>query len=126
MENKVDFLKIPRLNEVEQEILDAHPILAYRIKHFTEGINVRGILDSDSTKCAIVLDDSVIGGEMHFPCVIYMREKGKAIGKVGPNMRRERVEWFKNHNSHNDKICKANCLDVCISYNNKYREFHPE
>lgn len=126
MENKVDFLQIPRLSEVPQYILDAHPILAYRVKNFTQGINVRGITDKDSTKCAIVLDDSVIGGEMHFPCVIYMREKGKAIGKVGPNMRMERKKWHDEHNTHKDPICKANCLDVCISYNNKYREFHPE
>ena len=31
---------IPRLNEVEDYIKDAHPILKYRINHFSKGINV--------------------------------------------------------------------------------------
>ena len=113
---------IPRLNEVEDYIKDSHPILKYRINHFSEGINVRGLVDSDSKKCAIVLDDSIIGGEYFFPCVIYMREQGESIGKVGPNMRKERFEWFKTHNTHTDDICKNNCLDVCRDINNKIRD----
>lgn len=113
---------IPRLNEVEDYIKDAHPILKYRINHFAKGINVRGIIETDSKKCAIVLDDSIIAGSLNFPCVIYMREKGEPIGKVGPNMREERFEWFKNHNTHTDDICKKNCLDVCRDLNNKIRD----
>lgn len=115
---------IPRLNEVRVEIRKAHPILDYRIKHFAEGRNVRGIKKIDSKKCALVLDDSVIAGDFHFPCVIYMREQGNAIGKVSNNMRQERKKWFDNHDCYNDKICRENCLDVCIDYNNKYRETH--
>lgn len=117
---------IPRLNEVEDEIKNAHPILKYRIKHFAEGRNVRGMVDTDAKKCALVLDDSVIAGDYHFPCVIYMREKGNAIGKVSDNMRLERLEWFKTHNCFNDEICKNNCLDVCIDYNNKYEQCHKQ
>ena len=113
---------IPKLNEVETEIKEAHPILKYRIKHFAEGRNVRGMIESDSKKCALVLDDSVIAGDFHFPCVIYMREKGEPIGKVSETMRSERAEWFKKHDCFKDEICKKNCLDVCIDYNNKYRE----
>ena len=113
---------IPRLNEVETEIKEAHPILKYRIKHFAEGRNVRGMIEADSKKCALVLDDSVIAGDFHFPCVIYMREKGEPIGKVSETMRTERAEWFKKHDCFKDEICKNNCLDVCIDYNNKYRE----
>lgn len=113
---------IPRLNEVEDKIKESHPILKYRIKHFIEGRNVRGISEKDSNKCALVIDDSVIAGDYHFPCVIYMREKGEPIGKVSENMRKERIEWFKNHNCYEDDICRKNCLDVCIDYNNKYRE----
>lgn len=116
---------IPRLNEVEKEIQDVHPILRYRINHFAEGRNVRGMVETDAKKCALVLDDSVIAGDYHFPCVIYMREKGEAIGKVSENMRLERAEWFKNHDCYKDDICRKNCLDVCIDYNDKYREFHP-
>ncbi len=115
---------IPRLNEVESYIKDAHPILKYRINHFAEGINVRGIIDSDSNKCGITFDDSIIAGNFHFPCVIYMREKGNPIGKVGKNMREERAEWFKTHDTHKDTICKNNCLDVCRDYNNKFRLFN--
>lgn len=115
---------LPRLNEVEKEILDAHPILRYRIKHFAEGVNVRGMLETDSKRCGIVLDDSVIAGDFHFPCVIYMREQGNAIGKVGPNMRKERLEWHKNHNCLEDPICKAMCLDVCRDHNNKVRDLN--
>ena len=115
---------IPRLNEIEKEIREKHPILNYRIEHFAKGRNVRGILETNSNKCALVLDDSVIAGDFHFPCVIYMREKGKAIGKVGPNMRAERKKWFENHNTFKDKICRENCLDVCIDYNDKYRKIH--
>ena len=117
-------MPIPRLNEVEKEILDAHPILKYRVNHFAEGVNVRGIVDTDSHKCAIVLDDSAIAGDFHYPCIIYMREQGVPVGKVGINMRQERLDWFNNHYTHTDTICKKNCLDVCRSHNNKYREFH--
>ncbi|MCK9441975.1 MAG: radical SAM protein [Methanothrix sp.] len=113
---------IPRLNEIEQEILDTHPILKYRVKHFSEGRNVRGINISDANKCALVLDDSVIAGDFHFPCIIYMREKGEPIGRVSKNMREERVEWFKKHDCFKDDICRKNCLDVCIDYNNKFRK----
>ena len=115
---------IHKLNEVKTEIRKAHPILDYRIKHFAEGRNVRGIRNTDANKCALVLDDSVIAGDYHFPCVIYMREKGKAIGKVSENMRKERKEWFDKHDTFKDKICRENCLDVCIDYNNKYDELH--
>ena len=103
---------------LEQEILDAHPILKYRIAHFQEGRNVRGIQETDCHRCHLVKDDSVVAGRWHFPCVIHMREGGKSIGEIGPNMRQERLEWHKTHNSFEDPICRKNCLDVCISFNN--------
>ena len=115
---------IPRLNEVEKEILDVHPILKYRIRHFAEGINVRGMDESDSKKCAIVVDDSVIAGDFHFPCVIYMREKGEPIGQVSEQMRKERKGWFDAHDCYKDKICRENCLDVCRDHNRKYEKYH--
>ena len=117
---------IPRLYEVEDHIKEAHPILKYRINHFAEGVNVRGKVDTDANRCALILDDSVIAGDYHFPCVIYMREKGAPVGKVGPNMREERKKWFENHDTYKDKICRENCLDVCIDYNNKYRDTHKD
>ena len=114
---------IPRLNEVSAEIREAHPILDYRIKHFAEGRNVRGIKRTDTNKCGLVLDDSVIAGDYHFPCVIYMREHGDPVGKVSDNMRAERKAWYDKHDCYNDVICRKNCLDVCIDYNNKHESF---
>jgi len=107
------------LSGISSEILEAHPILNYRVNHFNEGRNVRGIQESDTHKCYLVRDDSVVAGEWHFPCVINMREGGQPIGKVGPNMREERMAWFERHDSFADPICRKNCLDVCIDYNNK-------
>ena len=115
---------IPRLKEIEKEIVDNHPILKYRINHFISGRNVRGIKKTDCKKCPLVLDDTVIAGDYFFPCVIYMREQGKAIGRAGYTMRKQQKEWFDNHNTYNDKICRKNCLDVCVDYNNKWRELH--
>jgi len=115
---------IPRLHEVPEEIKEKYPILRYRIDHFAGGINVRGIKDTDSDRCALVLDDSVIAGGLHFKCVIHMREGGEPIGEVGPNMRKERYEHFLNFNSHNDPICKKNCLDACRDFNNAYLTYH--
>ena len=103
--------------------LNKHPILNYRISNYNEGKNVRGINKQDCNKCYLVLDDMAINKNYHFPCIIYIREHGNAIGKVNNNIRKQRFDWFKNHNTHNDQICKKNCLDVCIDYNNKVNQF---
>ncbi len=115
---------LPRLNEISQEIKDRHPILKYRINHFANGINVRGIKETDSNRCGLMVDDNIIAGDYFFNCVIHMREGGKPIGKVGPNMRKERYEFMKTFDTHNDPICKNNCLDVCVDHNNKYKKYH--
>ena len=107
--------KLPFLNE--------HPILKYRVNHFKEGRNVRGIGKVDSHKCYLVQDDSMVAGEWHFPCVIYLREGGEPIGSIGPRMRQERINWMNQHNSYEDAICQKNCLDVCIDYNNTVRKY---
>ena len=108
--------------DVDLGLLDKHPILKYRVENIIRARHVRGIQPSDSHKCGLVLDDMLVAGKFHFPCVIYMREQGNPIGKVGPNMRKEREEWMLTHDTHKDPICKKNCLDVCIDYNNKYME----
>lgn len=113
------------LEKIEQYILDAHPILKYRVDNIlNNNLGVRGISENDNNRCPLVLDDSIIASDLHFPCVIYFREGGKPIGKIGPNMRKERYEWFLNHNTHEDPICKGQCLDVCRSYSNKYKFYH--
>lgn len=115
---------IPELKEIEADIMEAHPILKYRINNFIEGRNVRGMTNKDNPRCPLVLDDSVIAGDYFFPCVIYMREQGSPIGKVGPDMRAQQKAWVESHDCFKDSICKKNCLDVCIDYNNKWRQFH--
>ena len=112
------------LSNLSDDILENHPILKYRVNRALLGHSVRGISKTDSKYCHLVLDDSVIAGDSHYPCVIYMREQGNPIGKVGPNMRKERMNWSNTHNCYNDAICRNNCLDVCIEYNNAYQFYH--
>ena len=111
---------LPQLEAIHPNILAVHPILAYRVRGLIRGSTVRGLSTKDADSCAIILDDSVIAGQYHYPCVIYMREQGKPIGKVGKTMRKDRVEWHKNHNPKLDPICSKNCLDVCRDHNKKY------
>ena len=101
------------------EVKTKHPILDYRIRNLTNGRGVRGLKPNDSRKCWLAYDDAVVAGDYHFPCVIYMREQGNPLGRIGPHMRKEKIAWLENHNTHSDPICKKNCLDVCIDYNNK-------
>lgn len=112
------------LENIPEDVLNAHPILKYRVNRALLGHSVRGISKTDSHRCYLVLDDSVIAGGNHYPCVIYMREMGAPIGKVGNNMRVERAIWSAVHNSYEDAICRNNCLDVCIDYNNTYKAYH--
>ena len=105
------------LKDIPQDILEKHPILKYRVNNALQGRNVRGISCDDSCKCNLALDDMAVAGDYHYPCIIYMREQGKPIGKISKNVRKERFEWVKRHNAHEDPICKKNCLDVCIDYN---------
>ena len=99
-----------------------YPILKYRLNNIRSGRHVRGLVATDTTKCHLVKDDMVIVKNNHYPCIIYMRERGGAIGNIKgmsiERVREERKTWFDNFNTHNSKICSANCLDVCIDYNN--------
>ena len=113
-----------KLEEIPDCVLNAHPILKYRVQRAVLGHSVRGISKTDTPCCGLALDDMVIAGEHHYPCVIYLREGGKPIGKADWNMRLARENWFLTHTSHNDAICRNNCLDVCVEYNNHYGEYH--
>lgn len=99
------------------------PILEYRRNIAACGGTVRGLGKYDSKTCGLVLDDMAIIGNEHYPCIIYAREGGKPIGKVGPNMRIKRKKWSESHDCKQDKICSGNCLDVCRDYNNKHKMF---
>jgi molybdenum cofactor biosynthesis enzyme MoaA len=103
-----------------------HPILNYRVNNIKHGKDVRGMSEWDSKHCYLVLDDMAVMGNDHYPCIIYLREQGKAIGTLSEDFRKQRYDWFKNHNCYDDNICKKNCLDVCIDYNNKVMQFQKE
>lgn len=115
-----DGAMIEGVEAISQEILDVHPILAYRVANIKHGRPVRSLNEYDSWRCYLPIDDSIICGRYHFPCVIYMRERGDPIGKVGPHMRAERIKWCGKHRIHDDPICRKNCLDFCIEHNNYY------
>ena len=69
-----------------------------------------------------------VAGNNHYPCIIYLREQGNPIGKIeNINLiRQQRMEWIKNHNTHENEICKNNCIDVCVDYNNKWEMLHTD
>lgn len=110
------------LEKVPQHILDVHPILKFRVNRFIAGEKIRGIGEGDSHQCGLGYDDSIIAGDYMFPCIIYMREKGQPICKVGPDMREKKAEWILKHDSSKDPICMSNCLDFCSTYNKKFDE----
>ena len=103
--------------EVADHILAKYPILRYRIRNLASGIPVRGLSEKSPARCGLVLDDMAVMGDKHYPCIIYLREEGEPIGTVGTNMRAEREQWFKTHDTLSDNICRKNCLDVCCDYN---------
>lgn len=115
---------LSNITGITDDLLDKHPILKYRVANIKKGRSVRGLQSDDAYRCWLVQDDSCVCGDYHFPCIIYMREKGEPIGQISENMRQERIEWSWRHNTHKDPICLKNCLDVCIDYNNKCREVH--
>ena len=108
--------------QVSEELLKKYPILRYRIANIKADQTVRGLAESDTNLCGLVLDDMAVCGNKHYPCIIYMRESGEPIGEIGPNMRQERMAWMLTHNTCADPICSKNCLDVCRDYNNKFVE----
>lgn len=110
--------------QVDAVLLANYPILHYRISGLQAGRQVRGLRPTDSRRCPLVLDDMAVNQGMHYPCIIYLRESGRPIGKVGTNMRTERQKWYEAHDAQADPICRRNCLDVCRDYNRKFQEYH--
>jgi len=107
------------------ELLARHPILRYRWGNFLRGRPVRGLGPGDARRCHLAIDDMAVAGGMHYPCIIYLREGGKPIGKFGCHgMRQDRARWSLVHRTHEDPICSRNCLDVCVDYNNRFEELH--
>jgi len=112
--------------KIDEELLQKYPILRYRIKNLRNNRPVRGLRPWNSHKCGLVLDDMAVCEGEHFPCIIYLREGGKAIGKITDNdVRQDRALWYESHDTHQDPICSSNCLDVCVDYNNRFESFRP-
>jgi len=113
--------------EISQDILNKHPILKYRLENFKNKRNVRGIENTDTNRCPLLIDDMIVKGEYHYPCVIKMREGCKPIGKVSDTeVRKDRYRYFLQTDTHRDPICRKNCLDVCVDYNNKFERLNRE
>lgn len=111
--------------QVDSSLLNKYPILRYRIKNMQGARTVRGLKETDSKSCGLVFDDMAVNQGFHFPCIIYMREGGLPIGRAAgtqEEIRAARAAWFWEHNTHEDPICKENCLDVCIDYNNMFEK----
>lgn len=120
--------------DFDEQLLNRHPILKYRMKHFSGHRHVRGIQNGDSHTCGLMIDDMAILNGFHYPCIIYMREQGLPVGKVDYSLsyeesiskvRQERYKWIQNNDTHNNPICQKNCLDVCIDINNKINLINP-
>lgn len=103
---------------LSEKVILTHPILKYRVDNWRSGKHVRGISTKNHNRCKIVVDDMAVLDSEHYPCIIYLREQGQAIGKLNKNTREDRWNWYKTHDTHKDPICKQNCLDVCIDFNN--------
>jgi len=94
---------------------EGHPILSYRVKNFNEGKPMRGY---PAKLCSMVSNDVTIVGDKHYPCLVYFREKGAAIGFVkDPNMLEDRNVWGKTHDCTQDPICKRYCMDFKCDFN---------
>lgn len=116
-----DCFDVFRSLKLPQDKLSQHPILAYRLHNFAHGRNVRGIEATDSHRCGLILDDMIVKGDFHYPCVIKMREGCSPIGKVtDPSVRQDRFRYYLTHDCYQDEICRKNCLDVCVDYNNQF------
>lgn len=114
------------VSQLDQSMVNCFPILKYRVDNFKRGKPIRGISEHDARRCYLVLDDLAIAGEYHFPCIIYLREQGDPIGKMSNGFREERRKWFLTHNTHKDRICRENCLDVCVDHNNECSIYFPK
>lgn len=114
--------RLPHVN-IPDEILAKHPILKYRINNIKQGRPVRGTT-KENQSCPLVLDDMAVWNGKHYPCIIYLREQGQPIGEVGHEMRKERYNWWINHDPYKDPICRNNCLDVCVDYNTRVEEIN--
>ena len=80
---------------------------------------MKGIKPNDCSRCPLVIDDILIQGNHHYPCITKLRSGCKPIGEVGRNMRLDRYNYFVNHDTHKDEVCRKNCPDISVAHNNR-------
>lgn len=115
--------EIPGLDKLSPAVLESHPILRYRVNSFLGGRNVRGLRPQDCHSCPLVMDDIIICGSHHYPCIVQLREGGQPIGSVRDvaAMRDERREWGLAIDTHKDCVCKPYCMDIFADCNNRIK-----
>jgi MoaA/NifB/PqqE/SkfB family radical SAM enzyme len=110
---------LPRIDLDPRELQD-HPILAWRLANAAEGVGVRGLNDGDPGRCWLAMDEMTVNRGEHYPCFVYMREGGRPIGPMRPDVREQRQRWVESHDPRGDPICRANCPDCLVSFNRRY------
>jgi MoaA/NifB/PqqE/SkfB family radical SAM enzyme len=94
-----------------------YPILNYRVQRFREGKTMRGLNEEDNFKCELSLSDISVVGRSHYPCLVYAREGGTAIGDMSGDVKADRLLWYTKHEPKKDPICKKWCMDFKCDFN---------
>ena len=111
---------------IDPELSSRYPNLSWRLRNRVQGLGVRGLRAGDASRCWLAYDEMTVSGEYHYPCFVYMREGGKPIGRIGPDVREQRERWLLQHQPASDPICVHNCADCCIEFNRRFEDLHPE
>jgi len=102
-----------------QDSYAGYPILSYRVKNFNMGKPMRGF---PTAHCGIMKNDITIVGDSHYPCLVYFREHGKPIGKIGKEMLNERKAWCEGNDCTTNPICSKFCMDFKCDFNAALQE----
>lgn len=101
-----------------------YPILNYRVNRFKQGKNMRGIENEDFNKCGLMRSDISIVENKHYPCLVYARENGNAIGLLDDDIKKQREDWYETHQPNLDPICKKYCMDFKCEFNKEYQKLN--
>lgn len=96
---------------------EGYPILNYRVNNFKNKKPMRGY---PAQRCGIAKNDITIVGDKHYPCLVYFREKGQAIGNLNdPELLQQRESWSASHDCLKDPICSKYCMDFKCDFNQR-------
>jgi MoaA/NifB/PqqE/SkfB family radical SAM enzyme len=97
------------------KLYEGYPILSYRVNNFKNQKPMRGY---PAPRCHIAKNDITIVGDKHYPCLVYFREKGSAIGNLDDeSMLQDREAWSESHDCLKDPICSKFCMDFKCDFN---------